>query len=92
MIDNKSDPPPSASSWDTYWHGAQLGAAYTAGGTSHPLILSFWDDFFKKLNAHSRKPRIIDIASGSSAVVERLMSASSLIGHNCQAPSFYGIV
>ncbi len=91
MIDDKSDPSLLASSWDTYWHGAQHGAAYTAGGTSHPLVLSFWDDFFNKLNAQSCTPRIIDIASGSGAIIETATSAS-LIEHKCQAPSFCGIV
>ncbi len=75
MIDSKSDPSLLVSSWDTYWHGAQHGAAYTAGGTSHPLVLSFWEDFFKKPSTHSRTPRIIDIASGSGAVVDSAKAA-----------------
>ena len=70
MADHKSDSSPIAESWDTYWHGARHGAAYTGGGTSHPLILSFWDEYFKAVKTQYGTARIIDIASGSGAVIE----------------------
>ena len=46
MTNEKSEPLPVIESWDTYWQGAQTSAAYTGGGSSHPLVLSFWDDYF----------------------------------------------
>ena len=75
MTDDKSDFTPIAESWDTYWHGAQHGAAYCGGGTSHPLVLSFWDEFFKKIRDQYNTPKIIDIASGGGAIVESAKSA-----------------
>ncbi len=74
MTDHTSDFTPIAESWDTYWHGAQHGAAYCGGGTSHPLVLSFWSDFFKAVRDQYNTPKIIDIASGGGAVVECAMS------------------
>jgi ubiquinone/menaquinone biosynthesis C-methylase UbiE len=59
-----------AAGWDTYWHGAGGGAAFSRGGTSHPLVLSFWDEFFGKVREDYTRPRVVDIASGSGAVVD----------------------
>lgn len=66
---------PVAAGWDTYWHGAGGGAAFSRGGTSHPLVLSFWDDFFRKVRDDYARPRMADIASGSGAVVDCARSA-----------------
>ena len=74
MTDHKPDSPPIAESWDSYWHGAEHGAAFTGGGTTHPLILSFWDALFTGVKDQYDSPRIIDIASGSGAVVESAQS------------------
>ena len=60
----------SVHSWDTYWQGAQASAAYTSGGTSHPLVLSFWSDYFADVQNHDGDPKFIDIASGNGGVVE----------------------
>ena len=61
---------PVIESWDTYWQGALTSAAYSGGGSSHPLVLSFWDDYFRGLHDRGRELNIIDIASGNGAVVE----------------------
>ena len=68
MMDEKSEPLPVIESWDTYWQGAQASAAYTGGGSSHPLVLSFWDDYFRDVRDRDGEPKIIDIASGNGAV------------------------
>lgn len=83
MTNEKSEPLPVIESWDTYWQGAQASAAYTGGGTSDPLILSFWDDYFRGVQSQHGEPKIIDIASGNGAVVE---CASSAFGG--QLPEF----
>ena len=70
MTDHETDSTPIAESWDAYWHGARHGAAYCGGGTSHPLILSFWDEFFKAVRDQYGMPKVIDIASGGGAVVQ----------------------
>ena len=68
MTKEKSEPLPVIESWDTYWQGAQASAAYTGGGSSHPLVLSFWDDYFRDVQGRDGEPKIIDIASGNGAV------------------------
>ncbi len=67
---NEFDNPPVRDSWDTYWQGAEDSAAFTGGGSSHPLVLSFWDEYFGTLQARRDGLQIIDIASGNGAVVE----------------------
>lgn len=69
---------PLIESWDTYWQGALTSAAYTGGGSSHPLVLSFWDDYFREVRGRDGEPKIIDIASGNGAVVE--CASNSFIG------------
>lgn len=70
----KSDSSPVAESWDTYWHGTGDVGAYSSGGVSHPVILSFWDEFFQSVKQDYGAPKIIDIASGNGAVVERALA------------------
>lgn len=70
MMDDESELLPVIESWDTYWQGAQASAAYTSGGTSHPLALSFWSDYFADVQNHDGDPTFIDIASGNGGVVE----------------------
>jgi SAM-dependent methyltransferase len=74
---DKFEPVPVIESWDTYWDGAQSSAAFSGGGSTDPLILSFWDDYFQSVLVSGASPRIIDIASGNGAVVE---AASKVFG------------
>ncbi len=62
-------------SWDTYWRGASHNATFSSGGTSHPAVLSFWDEVFGNFDIHGHASRIVDIASGSGAVIESAKSA-----------------
>lgn len=64
-----------AAGWDTYWQGAQHGAAYPGGGSTHPAILSFWDRSFAELDAGRTAIRIVDVASGNGALAERARTA-----------------
>lgn len=75
MADRESQASTTAASWDTYWHGAGDAAAYSDGGTSHPLVLSFWRDFFAAVRERYDAPRIVDIASGNGAVARCARSA-----------------
>lgn len=75
MSDQKSDSSPIAESWDTYWQGARRSPACSSEGSSHPAVLSFWEEFFETVGNQYDAPKIIDIASGSGAVVERARSA-----------------
>ncbi len=70
-------------SWDKYWQGSQHSGAYSAGGTSHPVILGFWKEFFGDNQDKFRDLSILDFASGSGAVIE---SATSVFGE--QLPEF----
>ncbi|HJP38142.1 MAG: DUF4826 family protein [Gammaproteobacteria bacterium] len=77
-----SDPPPVAASWDAYWQGSGDAGAYSSGGVNHPAILSFWDECFAAMQqAYSGDPaqktpgpKILDIASGNGAVIERALA------------------
>ena len=71
MSKTKNDAADVADSWNTYWHGARHGEAYTGGGGTHPLIFSFWDGVFTALRARKQAPRIVDVASGNGALVGR---------------------
>lgn len=70
-----SDSGQVAASWETYWQGTGDAGAYTSGGVSHPAILGFWDEFFRTVRQDYGAPRIVDIASGNGAVVERALAA-----------------
>lgn len=69
-MNEESETRPVIESWDTYWAGAQSSAAFSGGGTTDPLVLSFWDDFFRDVRGSRDAPRIIDIASGNGAIIE----------------------
>ena len=62
--------------WDTYWKGAREAEAYSSGGVSHPLVASFWDDTLGESLGARDHTRVLDIATGSGAVVERLTQLS----------------
>jgi ubiquinone/menaquinone biosynthesis C-methylase UbiE len=70
MTDEQSPHLPVIESWDSYWQGAQTSGAYTGGGSSHPLVTSFWTHFFVIAKSGNSNPKIIDIASGNGAVIE----------------------
>lgn len=58
--------------WDTYWKGARDADAYTSGGVSHPAIASFWGDTLSDLFGALDRGKLLDIATGSGAVVEHI--------------------
>jgi len=70
MSNEDSERLPVIESWDSYWQGAQTSGAYTGGGSSHPLVTSFWTHLFIIAKDRESTPRIIDIASGNGAVVD----------------------
>ncbi len=69
---NNTNDTQSARGWETYWHSARDAEAYAAGGVSHPVVTSFWDSTLSELLAAPVDTKILDIATGSGAVVERL--------------------
>jgi ubiquinone/menaquinone biosynthesis C-methylase UbiE len=74
MTDPISDSSQVVESWDQYWQGIVEAEAYSAGGVSHPAISGFWKQFFQAIEVNYIKPSIIDIATGSGAVVEQALS------------------
>lgn len=68
MKDSISSPP--ARGWNTYWEGARDAEAYASGGVSHPIVASFWDDTLGELLGDRESGKILDIATGSGAVIE----------------------
>jgi ubiquinone/menaquinone biosynthesis C-methylase UbiE len=63
-----------AGNWDSYWHGTGGVGAYSSGGVSHPVIQTFWDEFFQAARQSHDKPKMIDIASGNGVVVEHALA------------------
>lgn len=82
-MNEESETRPVIDSWDTYWAGAQSSAAFSGGGTTDPLVLSYWDDIFRDIRKRREAVRIIDIASGNGAVIE---SAARVYGE--ELPDF----
>lgn len=73
MNNSNSDSPQVISSWDTFWQGTGDAEAYAAGGVSHPSIIAFWDKFFQAAEQEFESPRMVDLASGNGALVERAL-------------------
>ncbi len=74
MNDPMSDSSQVVESWDHYWQGIVKAEAYSTGGVSHPAISAFWEQFFQAVEANFVSPAIIDIGTGSGAVVEQALS------------------
>lgn len=60
---------PAAEGWDLYWQGAS-GAAFSSQGLSHPAITAFWEEVFSAVRENCAAPRLLDLATGSGAVVD----------------------
>jgi ubiquinone/menaquinone biosynthesis C-methylase UbiE len=58
--------------WDTYWQGARDKDSYSSDGARHPAITTFWDETLEQVLGPLSGPRILDIATGSGAVIEAL--------------------
>ena len=69
MTEQDSEPSTVAEVWDGYWHGGPNDAAFDGCGARHPIILSFWDEYFRAVKDQYEALRVIDIASGNGAVV-----------------------
>lgn len=70
MTDHNSEAAQVAEVWDNYWHSGPNDAAFDGRGSRHPIVLSFWDEYFGALKGQYETPRIIDIASGNGAIVD----------------------
>ena len=76
MTEKPVDPTPgSAGEWDQYWRGAGEAGAWTAGGARHPALRLFWMQFFESARDAVSSPRLLDVASGSGAVIECALEA-----------------
>jgi ubiquinone/menaquinone biosynthesis C-methylase UbiE len=69
---NESSKPAGTHGWDTYWQGTRDKDSYASAGERHPAITSFWDETLNKILAAASNVRILDIATGSGAVIENL--------------------
>jgi SAM-dependent methyltransferase len=69
MTDHNSEPSQVAEVWNNYWQGGPNDAASAGRGARHPIILSFWDEYFRAIKDQYETPKIIDIASGNGAIV-----------------------
>ena len=69
------DTPETNNGWDSYWQGAGSTSAYSADGSVHPSIAGFWSEFYQSSKALFDSPRIVDLASGSGALVQSAFDA-----------------
>lgn len=58
-------------SFEAYWHGLDEAGAVAVEAYNHPSILAFWVQFFKSVRGAYDAPRMIDLASGNGAVVDK---------------------
>ena len=65
----------STRGWNTYWRGAHDTQANTPGGLSHPLFPGFWSVALGEFVAANPDGKVLDIATGSGAVIEYLSQA-----------------
>lgn len=75
MDDHPRDSTDIAESWSAYWRGARGAQAWSSGGSAHPAVLAFWQELFEFARDLNRAPRLLDIASGSGAVVDAAAGA-----------------
>lgn len=73
----ESDSAAVSRSWDNYWQSAATSPAYAGPDASPPQLLAFWNDFFSGMKNRLTTLRLLDIASGNGAVIERLFAAFS---------------
>jgi SAM-dependent methyltransferase len=66
-----------AGSWEPYWKGTGDAGAYGVGGVGHPAIAAFWDEFFSSAVARGVPLKMVDLATGNGAVVERALAVLS---------------
>ena len=78
-MNEESETSPVIDSWDTYWAGAQSSSAFSGGGTTDPLVLSFWDEIFRDIRERRDDVRIIDIASGNGAVIDKSFGTTDVM-------------
>jgi SAM-dependent methyltransferase len=55
--------------WELYWQGSG-GAAFSSQGQNHPLIAAFWEEIFSAVRGNCEAPRLLDLATGSGAIVD----------------------
>jgi hypothetical protein len=70
---DRAEPGSPDSGWNRYWAGAGAAGAYAAGGASHPAIDAFWGQFFDSIPDLGKDPRIVDLATGNGAMIERMI-------------------
>ena len=76
-LDDDPNAATTIESWDNYWQNPANESAHGSGGTPHPIVQSFWSEFFGAAQSEFGRPRLADIASGSGAVAA---AARSIFG------------
>ena len=61
--------------WDTFWQGADDSKVSAPGGLSHPVFPGFWSMALSEFVAANPAGKVLDIGTGSGAVIEYLSQA-----------------
>ncbi len=69
---NEPNKPSETRGWDTYWQGTRDADSYAAGGAKHPAIDSYWNATLGEILSSGGDAKILDIATGSGAILENL--------------------
>ena len=62
--------------WDVYWRSSSGSSAYSDNGISHPLISTFWAEFFAHVHLGETAPMVLDVASGNGALAAMAQSGA----------------
>lgn len=74
-------PTGAGNSWRRYWQGAANGAAKAPHGATHLQFTGFWRTTIEGILGVEQSPCIVDVASGSGAVID----AASAVDHECRS-------
>jgi ubiquinone/menaquinone biosynthesis C-methylase UbiE len=58
--------------WNTFWQGTEKTAVSSPGGLSHPVFPGFWSVALGEFVAAKADGKVLDIGTGSGAVIEYL--------------------
>ena len=61
--------------WNTFWQGTDKSEVSTPGGLSHPVFPGFWSVALGEFVAANPEGKVLDIGTGSGAVIEYLSLA-----------------
>ena len=85
MSNQESENARSPEAWEDYWQGAKSADAFAQGGAAHPGFDAFWTDALTEFAAARPQPRVLDIGTGSGAILDVLSKVDGIAMHEVTA-------